>query len=179
MEYFSNKFPLVVALTETQEMALPKHRGVSRVKQDDKKRLALPARHRASYLAAFGEHWDRELVCALHYKLDCLVLWVPEEHDEFAADLETRGAFDEHVEMTQFRAVDHSADISIDKQWRMLIPQGLRDCADIGDEIVIVGRGTQVQIWDAAIYDEYFAMTRQRVKDMGAQPSAALRGKED
>lgn len=153
-----------------------RQRGLTRVKQDDKKRLALPSRYRASYAAALGEGWDRQLVCALHYKLDCLVLWLPDEHDAFATDLEERGAFDEHVEITQFRAVDHCADIAVDRQWRMLIPQDLRECADIGEEIVMLGRGSQIQIWDAAIYDEYFANTRRLAKEMGAQPSDALRG---
>jgi|GEM_PF-2203090 len=151
-------------------------RGFNRAKQDDKKRLALPSRYRQSYLSALGEDWSRELVCALHYKLDCLVLWLPEEHDAFAEDLEARGAFDEHVEITQFRAVDHSADVSMDKQWRMLIPQDLRERAKIGDDLVMLGRGRQIQVWDAAIYDQYFEDARRVAKERGAQPSEALRG---
>lgn len=151
-------------------------RGLTRVKQDDKKRLALPSRYRASYLSAQGDDWSRQVVCALHYKLDCLVLWLPEEHDAFAEDLESRASFDEHVEITQFRAVDHSTELALDRQWRMVIPQDLREAADIGDEVVMLGRGSQVQIWDAAIYDEYFANTRRLAKEMGAQPSDAMRG---
>lgn len=151
-------------------------RGLTRVKQDDKKRLALPSRYRSSYMSALGDDWDRQVVCALHYKLDCLVLWLPDEHDAFAEDLEDRGSFDEHVEITQFRAVDHSTDLGLDRQWRMVIPQDLREAADIGDEVVMLGRGSQVQIWDATIYDEYFANTRRLAKEMGAQPSDAMRG---
>lgn len=157
-------------------MASLRLRGFTRAKQDDKKRLALPSRYRASLSAALGEDWNREFVCALHYKLDCLVLWLPEDHDAFAANLEDSGSFDEHVEITQFRAVDHCADLAMDKQWRMLIPQDLRERAKIGEDIVMLGRGAQIQIWDAALYDQYFEETRRLAKEMGAQPSEALRG---
>lgn len=151
-------------------------RGYARVKQDDKKRLALPSRYRSPYLAALGEDWSRDLVCALHFKLDCLVLWLPEEHDAFADDMESRGSFDEHVGITLFRAVDHCADVAIDKQWRMLIPQDLRERAKIGEDIVMLGRGSQIQIWNAEIYEQYFDEASRLAKEMGPAPSEAMRG---
>ena len=152
-----------------------RQRGFSRVKQDDKKRLALPSRYRASYLKAFGEGWSRELICALHFNLNCLELWLPEEHDEFADDLESRGRFDQHLGFTQFRAVNHADVVTFDKQWRVLIPLDLRERVGLADDIVMLGAGNKVQIWNAEAYEAHYARVEDLSQQMAATPSDVMR----
>lgn len=43
-----------------------------------------------------------------------------------------------------------------DFQGRILIPQGLREYAKIGDEIIIIGVGNRLEIWGRAAWDKYY-----------------------
>lgn len=43
-------------------------------------------------------------------------------------------------------------DVEVDKQGRILIPQNLRDHAGIDKDVVILGNGDKVEIWDKALY---------------------------
>nr|NNM91278.1 cell division/cell wall cluster transcriptional repressor MraZ [Bacilli bacterium] len=41
-----------------------------------------------------------------------------------------------------------AAELDLDKQGRVLVPQNLRDYAGITMECVIIGVGTRIEIWD-------------------------------
>ncbi len=45
----------------------------------------------------------------------------------------------------------------IDKQGRMLIPQNLREHAHLTKEVMLVGVGERIEVWDKQRYDEYNA----------------------
>ena len=44
--------------------------------------------------------------------------------------------------------------IKIDTQNRILLPEELRSRIDLGDEVLIVGCGTYIEIWNAKLYQE-------------------------
>ncbi len=44
---------------------------------------------------------------------------------------------------------------SLDKSGRILIPQNLRDFAEIGKEILVIGAGSRVEIWSEDIWNQY------------------------
>lgn len=41
-----------------------------------------------------------------------------------------------------------------DSQWRILIPQTLRDYAGLGEDVVITGNGAKAKIWSRARWEE-------------------------
>ncbi len=50
----------------------------------------------------------------------------------------------------------------VDGQGRIAIPAPLRDHAQIGDDIVIVGVNTYVEIWNKVLWEEEKAISRQQ-----------------
>ncbi len=44
-----------------------------------------------------------------------------------------------------------------DKQGRITIPAALREYADLGKDLVVIGVGTRAEIWDAKAWNEYLA----------------------
>lgn len=48
----------------------------------------------------------------------------------------------------------------------MLVPQMLRDYADLGDDIVVIGVGTRAEIWNRTTWEEYLADKEQNYADI-------------
>ncbi len=53
-----------------------------------------------------------------------------------------------------------------DKQGRVLVPQMLRDYANLGDDIVVIGVGTRAEIWDRKTWESYLADKEQGYSDI-------------
>jgi MraZ protein len=50
-----------------------------------------------------------------------------------------------------------ATDETPDKQGRVLLPQLLRDYANLSKELVIIGVGARAEIWDAQTWNDYLA----------------------
>ena len=59
-----------------------------------------------------------------------------------------------------------ASDQTPDRQGRVLVPQILRDYADLGDDIVVIGVGTRAEIWNRRAWEEYLANTEQNYADI-------------
>ncbi|MBM6698930.1 division/cell wall cluster transcriptional repressor MraZ [Bifidobacterium pullorum subsp. saeculare] len=59
-----------------------------------------------------------------------------------------------------------ATDETPDKQGRVLVPQMLRDYADLRDDIVVIGVGTRAEIWNRAAWEAYLADQEQGYADI-------------
>ena len=48
-----------------------------------------------------------------------------------------------------------AVDASIDEQGRFVIPQSLRSYAELGKDVVVIGAGDHVEIWDTGVWMEH------------------------
>ena len=48
-----------------------------------------------------------------------------------------------------------AVDVSVDDQGRFVIPESLRNYADLNKEIVVIGTGDHVELWNSAIWKEH------------------------
>ncbi|RIY27738.1 cell division/cell wall cluster transcriptional repressor MraZ, partial [Bifidobacteriaceae bacterium WP022] len=53
-----------------------------------------------------------------------------------------------------------------DKQGRIVVPPMLRDYANLGDQIVVIGVGTRAEIWNKSAWEEYLADREQGYADI-------------
>ena len=53
-----------------------------------------------------------------------------------------------------------------DKQGRILVPQMLRDYANLGTDVVVIGVGTRAEIWTSKAWEEYLASQEQGYSDI-------------
>ena len=53
-----------------------------------------------------------------------------------------------------------------DKQGRILVPQMLRDYANLGTDVVVIGVGTRAEIWNSKAWEESLASQEQGYSDI-------------
>ena len=47
-----------------------------------------------------------------------------------------------------------AADMALDRQGRILMPQNLREYAELGDQVIVAGLNTHFEIWSNARWNE-------------------------
>ncbi len=57
-------------------------------------------------------------------------------------------------------------EIEIDSQGRLILPGYLKEYAGISKEVVIIGVGDRVEIWDKKRWEDFYARNRQRFEEM-------------
>ena len=68
-------------------------------------------------------------------------------------------------EFTRF-FLSGASECEIDKQGRFLIPTNLRSIANLKKDIVIIGVGTRIEIWDKEKWEEYNSAENISVEDI-------------
>jgi len=110
---------------------------------DDKGRMVLPAKIRAQ----LGE------TGMIGMADRCLGLWTVEGFDEMSdrlADSVEAGVAPKDT-LRAFMA--YAAEVTPDQQGRVVIPQVLRDYAELGSEVVVNGCRDKAEIWDRARWE--------------------------
>ena len=84
----------------------------------------------------------------------CLDMYSIEEWENFTEKLNRQSNNTEKVRMLKRYFRSRAADVDMDSQGRVVIPQNLRDSAGITKEVVIIGDGEKAEIWDKTKWDE-------------------------
>ncbi|MFH1369323.1 MAG: division/cell wall cluster transcriptional repressor MraZ [Elusimicrobiota bacterium] len=116
---------------------------------DLKKRIFLPARFRGKSRAFI-----------LTKGLDqSLYLYNPKEWEKVLTKLEEL-SLPNKMQQRAFKRVLLSGahEISPDKQGRILIPQSLCEYANIRAEVMIIGVGSRIELWNKANWEKYYKM---------------------
>ena len=120
--------------------------GTHAPRLDDKGRLVLPAKFREALAPGLvlTKGQDRSIV-----------VWPAIEFTAYAARLGEASRSDEKVR-AYLRVLFSSAfDEQPDKQGRITLPPVLREYAGLDRDVVVVGNGQTVEIWDAAAWTSY------------------------
>ena len=59
-----------------------------------------------------------------------------------------------------------ASEVIPDKQWRILIPDYLKEYAHLSRDIKIVGVADRVEIWDRSKWEEFYRISRERYEDI-------------
>ncbi|MFA5200426.1 MAG: division/cell wall cluster transcriptional repressor MraZ [Candidatus Omnitrophota bacterium] len=59
-----------------------------------------------------------------------------------------------------------AVEVNFDKQGRILLPQYLKDFADIKKDVMIVGVSNRIEIWAKDQWQEFFTNTRQSFEEI-------------
>ena len=125
---------------------MPRFMGKYMHTVDDKGRAFIPSKFRDGLGDSF-------VICkGFHDK--CLYAFPYEVFDAMAEKLSGESLFDESIAKVQRELYSNSAQVDLDKQGRILIPQDLRDYSNIDKDVVIAGVGTRVEIWDKTAHEE-------------------------
>ena len=122
---------------------------------DSKGRISIPAKFRE----ILNKKYDDRLVITNYDQ--CLIAF---PYDEWSVVEEKTKALPLlKKEARTFLRFFYSSgiDCAIDKQGRLLIPQSLRDYANLQKDVVLVGEGTKIEIWDKARWEEEFRKSHE------------------
>jgi MraZ protein len=113
---------------------------------DDKGRIAVPARFRTQLEGgAVVAKW-----------LDtCLAIFPKSAWDELAAKVGSLPMTDPNARLLQRRLFAGALETELDRQGRVLLPQGLREFAGLQEEAVVLGSRDHAEVWTPARWTEY------------------------
>ncbi len=122
---------------------------------DDKGRTSLPARFR-DVLASSG---DVRLVVTPALGDPCLDVYPLAAWEALEAKLAQLNAFDPQV--IEFRRfyVSAAVECELDKQGRILVPNGLRDHAGLSKNVLWLGHGQKAELWSR---EQWEALSRKK-----------------
>ncbi|MGD0723950.1 MAG: division/cell wall cluster transcriptional repressor MraZ [Spirochaetia bacterium] len=132
--------------------------GEFRCSLDEKGRLLIPARMRT-------EVAGNEIILTRGVE-NCLWLFPPEEWKTFSENLiGSTSLFQEKARLIQRRMIAPAQETEIDKAGRIVIPQTLREYADLKKECLILGLKKYMEIWSEVAYQEYLAENEAKFKE--------------
>lgn len=131
--------------------------GTYTPKIDAKGRMALPAKFRSQLGQGLVMARDQER---------CVYLLPFDEFRRIASQIQRvsvgNKAAREYLRVFLSGAVDQQPD----KQGRVLVPQMLRDYANLGSDVVVIGVGTRAELWNKDTWESYLAEKEEGYSDI-------------
>ena len=132
-------------------------------KVDRKGRVSVPATFRST----LATHRQPNLVIAFpSFRLPALECTGSDRMAEMQERIESLEQFsEEHENLSPLFADAHPS--TIDGEGRVILPEKLKEYAQITSDIAFVGLGAMFQLWDPARYEEHSAAVRERSRRQG------------
>ena len=120
--------------------------GQHRYRLDPKGRISLPERFREAFADGVFLTLGQD---------GCLIAFPKEEWERQQARLAELPLSDPRARAFERFFMANSAQMDLDGQGRVVIPQALRQKAGLGTEVSVNGAGRRLEIWDVAAWDRY------------------------
>ena len=137
-------------------------RGVQHINMDAKGRLAMPARQREPLLS----RCDGQIVVTIDTQSNCLVVYPLPEWERIEQEIQGLPALNPAVKRFQRLMLGYATDLELDGNGRMLLPQPLREYAQLDKKLVLVGQGNKLELWSEALW---LAERDQALQDSGSE----------
>lgn len=123
-------------------------RGVQHINMDAKGRLAMPARQREPLLSACAG----QVVITIDTQAACLVIYPLPEWERIEKDIQGLPTLKPAVKRFQRLVLGYATELELDGNGRLLLPQSLRDHAQLGKGVVLVGQGNKMELWSEELW---------------------------
>ena len=127
-----------------------KFRGVSNISLDAKGRIVLPARYRERLV----EISDSQLVITIDTDQPCLLIYPLNEWELIEEKIEALPSFNPTTRRIQRLLIGHATDTEVDTNGRMLLSNPLREYAQLGKKVVLIGQGKKFELWDEVLWNQ-------------------------
>ncbi len=127
-----------------------KFRGVSNLSLDAKGRIVLPARYRER----LAEFCHSQLVVSIDTDQPCLLIYPLPEWELIEEKIEALPSFNPTTRRIQRLLIGHATEVEVDANGRMLLSNPLRDYAQLGKKVVLIGQGKKFELWDETLWNE-------------------------
>ena len=123
-------------------------RAVQHISSDAKGRLAMPARQREPLV----EICQGRVVITIDTQATCLVVYPLPEWERFEREVQALPAMKPAIRRFQRLTLGYASDIELDGNGRLLLPQSLREYAQLEKKLVVVGQGNKLELWSEALW---------------------------
>lgn len=134
--------------------------GTHAPRLDDKSRLVLPAKFREGLAAGLVLTKGQER---------SIVVWPAAEFASYAERLNVASRSDAQVRAYLRVLFSGAFDEIPDRQGRITVPPALREYAGLHREVVVVGNGSTVEMWDADTWNTYLATQENAFSAISAE----------
>lgn len=124
-------------------------RGINAITIDTKGRLAIPTRYRS----ALGADERTSLVVTIDTEETCLLLYPLATWQIIEENLQKLPSFNAAARRIQRLLIGHATDVELDGNGRVLLPNVLRDYAQLEKEVVMIGQGNKFEVWNKALWE--------------------------
>ena len=118
-------------------------RGINTINLDAKGRMAMPARYREQLTENCAGH----LVVTIDTNHRCLLLYPLSEWEQIERQIEALSSFDPMSQRVKHLLIGHANDLELDGSGRILLPQELRQYAQLEKHVCLIGQGKKLEIW--------------------------------
>jgi len=120
-------------------------RGINAVNLDLKGRLSIPVRYRGQ----LQEDACGKLIITIDTEERCLLLYPLPTWEEIERKISALSSFDQRTRRIQRLLIGHASEEELDGNGRILLPPLLREYASLQKEVILVGQGKKIEIWNS------------------------------
>lgn len=110
--------------------------------------MAMPAKHREGLL----EQCDGQLVATIDTQSRCLMIYPLPTWQEIEKQLQDLPALNPAARRFQRLMLGYASDLEFDSNGRMLLPQALRDYAQLEKKAVLIGQAKRFELWSEELW---------------------------
>lgn len=129
---------------------MSKFRGVSNLSLDAKGRIVLPARYRER----LSEICQSQLTITIDTDQPCLLIYPVNEWEVIEEKIEALSSFNPVTRRIQRLLIGHATDVEVDANGRLMIATPLREHAQLGKKVVMIGQGKKFELWDEETWNK-------------------------
>lgn len=120
---------------------------------DAKNRLTLPAK--------FVEKFTKNKAVITKGFEGCLEVWNGCDFDKRVAQILSYSQNKKNARVLTRQILANSNEVEIDKAKRILLPTNLKEMALIKKDVMIIGVGNKIEIWNAKTYENFCQVTNK------------------
>jgi MraZ protein len=125
-------------------------RGLSACQIDGKGRVTVPSNYRTQMM----EEAHGSLIVTIDPEERILLLYPFPIWQGIEEKLESLPTFQPAARRIQRLLIGHATELELDKQGRILLPNLLREYADLDKNIMLVGQGKKIEIWNEPMWED-------------------------
>jgi MraZ protein len=130
--------------------------GEFECKLDAKGRLTLPSKVKSKLPEVSGN----QLIMSLGLE-PCLVIYPLVEYRKIYSRIASMNEFNEEFRRLQRNFFRRIAEVELDGVGRLLIPKSMSKYAKLEKELMLVGMGNRIELWNAEVYEEFIINDNQ------------------
>ncbi len=125
-------------------------RGISNLNIDSKGRMAIPTKYRDEIMSEY----EGQMIVTVDHGERCLVLYPMAKWLDTEQALMGLPNLSDAVRDMKRLILGHASEVEMDGQGRVMLGAPLRDYAELGKKLVMIGQGDKFELWDEDAWND-------------------------